>query len=87
VQLEPPRLRPRLSPTVICPAEPGQPRRERVGDVEVHRYLAGAMGKRFLGYLWEYGWAMVATFLLSLQVWIREGFDFLMPTIRPIRLS
>ncbi len=63
--------------SVICPAEPGQPRRERVGDVEVYRYRAARWGSGFWGYLWEYGWAMVATFLLSLQVWIREGFDVL----------
>src|SRR5712664_3217045 len=63
--------------SVICPVAPGQLRRESVGSVEVYRYRAARWGSGFWGYLWEYGCAMLATFLLSLRVWIREGFDVL----------
>jgi glycosyltransferase involved in cell wall biosynthesis len=30
-----------------------------------------------LGYIWEYGYSLVATFILSLIVWIRPGFDII----------
>jgi glycosyltransferase involved in cell wall biosynthesis len=28
-----------------------------------------------VGYLWEYGYSLLATFLISLVVWVREGFN------------
>jgi glycosyltransferase involved in cell wall biosynthesis len=62
---------------VICPADLEQSRRESVGSVRVYRYPAPRGGNGFFGYLWEYGYAMLATFVLSLRVWVRDGFDVL----------
>jgi glycosyltransferase involved in cell wall biosynthesis len=61
--------------TVICPASPGQPRREMVRGVRVYRYPEPRPGDGLLGYLWEYGYSMAATMLVSLVVLVRHGFD------------
>ena len=61
--------------SVICPAGPGQLFRETLNGVRLYRYAQPTAGNSFLGYLWEYGYAMAATFLLSLLVFVREGFD------------
>jgi glycosyltransferase involved in cell wall biosynthesis len=61
--------------TVLCPAATGQPFRERVNGVQVFRYPAPRAANGFLGYAWEYGYSMAASFLLSLLVFLRDGFD------------
>jgi glycosyltransferase involved in cell wall biosynthesis len=61
--------------SVICPRASRQPWREMMGDVHVYRFPAPPEATRFLGYLWEYGYATVAMFLLSLFIFLREGFD------------
>jgi glycosyltransferase involved in cell wall biosynthesis len=61
--------------SVICPAGPGQPWRERLDGVRIYRYPAPPAASGILSYLWEYGYSMVATFFLSLLVLVREGFD------------
>jgi glycosyltransferase involved in cell wall biosynthesis len=61
--------------SVICPAGPGQPWREMLDGVLIYRYPAPPVLNGALGYLWEYGYAMVATCFFSLFVLIREGFD------------
>lgn len=61
--------------SVICPKAPGQPRRNILDGVRVYRFPAPLPANGFLGYLWEYGYSMVATFVLSLLVFLREGFD------------
>src|SRR5215471_5303875 len=61
--------------TVICPSAKGQPSREIVNGVTVYRYPAPHPAHGFLSYLWEYAYSMAASFLLSLVVSIREGFD------------
>ncbi len=60
---------------VICPADTGQPPRETLDGVHVYRYpiVRGEQGA--LGYLREYGFAMVATAFLSVEVFARRGFD------------
>ena len=61
--------------SVICPAGLGQPWREMLDGVRIYRYPAPPAASGILGYLWEYGYSMVATFILSLLVLMREGFD------------
>ncbi|MDH3601351.1 MAG: glycosyltransferase family 4 protein [Candidatus Tectomicrobia bacterium] len=60
---------------VICPADPGQPWHERLDGVQVYRFPAPVAANGFLGYLLEYGHAMAATFVISLWVCWRQGFD------------
>ena len=60
---------------VICPSAPGQPRCELMDGVRVYRFPAPPAANGFLGYLWEYGYSMLAIFALSLLVFLRERFD------------
>lgn len=61
--------------TVICPGEQDLPRRDQQSGVRIYRFPPPPEGEGLLGYALEYGYAMVAVFLLSLLVWWREGFD------------
>lgn len=61
--------------TVICPGEQDRSRRDRQGGVRIYRFPSPPQGEGLLGYALEYGYAMVAIFVLSLLVWWREGFD------------
>ncbi len=61
--------------SVVCPMHPGQPWREMLDGVRVYRFPAPPAANGFWGYLWEYGYSMVATFVLSLFIFLREGFD------------
>ncbi len=61
--------------TVIAPRLKEQLWCESVGGVQVYRFPAPPGGNGFLGYLWEYGYSVTATFILSLYVFLRKGFD------------
>lgn len=61
--------------SIICPAARGQPWREMLGGVRVYRFPAPPPAHGVLGYLWEYGYSMVATFVISLLVFLRVDFD------------
>jgi glycosyltransferase involved in cell wall biosynthesis len=61
--------------TVISPAAKGQPKREIVDGVRVFRYPAPKERDGFLGYALEYGYAMLAAWVLTLYVFVRFGFD------------
>ena len=61
--------------SVICPAAAGQPFRDTVSGVEVFRYPPPRDGDGFVGYVWEYGYALFWSFWLSLTVAMRSGFD------------
>jgi glycosyltransferase involved in cell wall biosynthesis len=61
--------------SLICPADWRQPSRETLNGVRVYRYPPPQPGHGLLGYVWEYGYSMAATFLLSFVVFFREGFD------------
>ena len=61
--------------SVICPSAAGQPRREWVNGTEVYRYPPPPDGQGLSGYAREYGQSLVATFILSLVVLFRRGFD------------
>jgi len=60
---------------VISPAPPGRRLSETVDGVRVFRYRAPRERDGFVGYLLEYGYAMTATFFLTLFVFVRYGFD------------
>ena len=61
--------------TVIAPAYPGQLFYEVLNGVRAYRFPFRTSGRGFLGYLWEYGYSMAATFVVSLIVFARHGFD------------
>jgi len=61
--------------SVICPSSRGQSWREMLDGVHVYRFPAPPDANGFLGYLWEYGYSMVATFAMSLLVFLSAGFD------------
>jgi glycosyltransferase involved in cell wall biosynthesis len=63
------------SVTVICPRKAGQPRREVIDGVTVSRFPPPTGGAGFIGYLWEYGYSMLAMLVLSWGVLLRGGFD------------
>lgn len=60
---------------VICPKDAGQLWHVCADGVQVYRYPAPPEASSFLTYLWEYGYTMSVTFLLSLLVLRRQGFD------------
>lgn len=61
--------------SVIAP--PGQQHRWRrsAAGVQVYEYPRPPSGEGLLAYLLEYGYSMLAAFVLSFVVWAREGFD------------
>lgn len=61
--------------SVISPGRQGQPWYEDVDGVQTYRYPGPPEGSSVLAFLWEYGYSLLATFLLSLVVWAREGID------------
>ncbi len=63
--------------SVIAPAGARQRWHEIHDSVSVYRYPMPPNANGLLGYVLEYGCAMIASFFLSLLVFIREGFDVL----------
>jgi glycosyltransferase involved in cell wall biosynthesis len=63
------------SVTVISAGFRGQKRYEQIDGVCVYRYPYPREIAGVLGYLWEYGYSMIAISILSLYVFLRDGFD------------
>lgn len=63
--------------SVICPRPGKRPWFEVVGGVRVYRYPQPPRGSGLLGYVLEFGYAMLATILLTFIVLLREGFDII----------
>lgn len=61
--------------SVISPTAPKQALREYIDGIYVFRFPSAPDSRNFFGYLWEYGYSLLAMFTLSLLVWIRPGFD------------
>ncbi len=61
--------------SVIAQRGRNQPWQEVVDGVRVYRFPRPPDGNGFLGYLLEYGQALVSMLLLSLWALLREGFD------------
>lgn len=60
---------------VICPADPGQPWHETLHGVHIYRFPAPRGGDGLAGYLYEYGYSMLASLGLALLVLARHGID------------
>jgi glycosyltransferase involved in cell wall biosynthesis len=62
--------------SLICPIGKGcEKKHELVDGVDIWRYDLPTEGSGALGYLVEYGAALLWTFVLSLKVWWKSGFD------------
>lgn len=61
--------------TVICPTGTSRKKYENVEGVHVYRYPKPRELDGFLGYLWEYSYSLAITFVISLYVLVRRGFD------------
>jgi glycosyltransferase involved in cell wall biosynthesis len=62
--------------SVICPKGIGHDLScEVISEVHIYRYHLPVEGASALGYLREYGKALTMSFLLSMKVWWRHGFD------------
>src|SRR6185369_16329758 len=62
--------------SIICPTGKGcEKKHELVEGVDIWRYDLPTEGSGALGYLVEYGAALLWTFVLSLKVWWKSGFD------------
>jgi glycosyltransferase involved in cell wall biosynthesis len=63
--------------SVICKRGPSQPWREVIDGVFVFRYPPQPEPQNALGYIVEYSWSLVATFVLSLFASVHRGFDII----------
>lgn len=63
--------------TVISAGTRDQPRYEIHNGVAVYRFPSPPASKGFLSYLWEYGYSMITIFLLSLYIFVKDGFDII----------
>jgi glycosyltransferase involved in cell wall biosynthesis len=63
--------------SVICQRGPNEPWRENIENVFVYRYPAPPQAQGFLGYIVEYSYSFVVTFVMSLIVWALRGFDII----------
>ncbi len=61
--------------TVIAPIGRGQTWTEMFEGVKVYRFPMPPSARGFIGYMWEYGFSLVAIFLLSLFVFVLHDFD------------
>jgi glycosyltransferase involved in cell wall biosynthesis len=62
--------------SIICPTGRGYEKRYEVIDgIHIWRYALPLEGSGAIGYAVEYAWALCSTFLLSLRVCARRGFD------------
>ena len=62
--------------SIICPTGRGcEARFEAIGGIHIWRYPLPTEGAGALGYLAEYGAALLWTFMLSLRVLLSRGFD------------
>ena len=63
--------------SVISPRPPGGKVYEVMDGVHLYQFLAPPAANGSLGYLWGYAYATGVSFVLSLVVLLREGFDIL----------
>jgi glycosyltransferase involved in cell wall biosynthesis len=64
--------------SIICPKGSSQHQEEGyicIDNIHIYRYSVPTIKSKFIAYLAEYIVALLMTFLLSLKVWVRHGFD------------
>ena len=62
--------------SIVCPTGKGcESKHELIDGIDIWRYNLPKEGSGALGYLVEYGAALLFTFLLSLRLWWKGGFD------------
>ncbi len=61
--------------TIICPTDKSVKWAETIGGICVYRFPRTFSPTGFLGYVWEYGYSIIAMFLISIFVFLRRGFD------------
>lgn len=61
--------------TVLAPGERGEPARETLAGVAVHRYPMPPQGRGVLGYLVEYGYSTALIAARALGLLLRQDFD------------
>ena len=62
--------------SIVCPTGKGcEKKRELIDGIDIWRYDLPQEGAGALGYLVEYGAALLLTFVLSLKVWWKSGID------------
>lgn len=63
--------------SVICPKGPGDPSRQLIDGVHIHKYKPAPEAKGLLGFALEFGYSWLRTAWLSLGVWRRRRFDII----------
>lgn len=61
--------------SVICPGMDGRKFHEEMEGIHIFTYPPPYQGRGFIGYAYEYGYSLLAMFLVSLYVAVRKGFD------------
>lgn len=63
--------------SVICPRgeDHDQSGYEVIDDIKVYRFPVPFHASQKFGYFFEYGWALICMAVLTLFVWMRDGFD------------
>lgn len=61
--------------SVICPGMTGRKFHEETDGVHIFAYPPPYQGRGFIGYAYEYGYSLLAMFLISLHVFAWRGFD------------
>ncbi|MBE7432452.1 MAG: glycosyltransferase family 4 protein [Anaerolineales bacterium] len=63
--------------SVICPGMNGRKFHEEMDGIHIFAYPPPFQGRGFIGYAYEYGYSLLAMFLVSLHVFARRGFDII----------
>ncbi len=63
--------------SIISPGRKTQPWRETIDGVQAFRYPEPLQADGLFGYIWEYGYSMLAAVVLSIYVCYKNGFDYL----------
>jgi glycosyltransferase involved in cell wall biosynthesis len=60
---------------VISPRNEDQPKRDVIDGISVYRYLKPPKSEGYLSYIWEYGYSLINTLILSVKIYFERGFS------------